>query len=137
MGGGTLGENTQTLTDAKYSADQRARQYRKEMVDPQTQAAQHNAGQVSGDMYDSFEMGMEDGREIIRRNTESLPGTAGPYREEEDTSTSEANYSSSGQTQTSSGSGKKADLSGTDNKDPKGASANLTVRKKKPKGDTA
>lgn len=137
MGGGTLGENTQTLTDAKYSADQRARQYRKEKVDPQTQAAQHNAGQVSGDMYDSFEMGMEDGREIIRRNTESIPGTGGPYREEEDTSTSEANYSSSGQTQTSSGSGKKADLSGTDNKDPKGASANLTVRKKKPKGDTA
>ncbi len=135
--GGSTEDALDNIAKQKYAMDDNARQYKREKVDPQTQAAQHNAGQVSGDMYDSFEMGMEDGREIIRRNTESLPGTAGPYREEEDTSTSEANYSSSGQTQTSSGSGKKADLSGTDNKDPKGASANLTVRKKKPKGDTA
>lgn len=113
-----------------------ARQYKREKIDEQTRAGQDRFGQATGDMYDSGQLAVDDSREVIRRNTESLPGTAGPYKEEEDTSTSEANYSSSGQTQTSSGTGKKADLGDTDNKDPKGASANLTVRpKKKPKGD--
>jgi hypothetical protein len=114
-----------------------ARQYKREKIDEQTRAGQDRFGQATGDLYESGTMAMEDSREIIRRNTESLPGTAGPYQEEEDTSTSEANYSSTGQTQTSSGTGKKADLGDTDKKDPKGASANLTVRKKKPKGETA
>ena len=127
MGGGTTGQ-------IQSSVSRQASKYKREKIDPATEAAQHNIGQASGDMYDSFEMGMSDAQEIIRRNTESLPGTAGPYEEEEDTSTAEANYSSSGQTQTSSGTNKKADLSDTDNKDPKGASANLTVKpKKKPK----
>jgi len=101
-----------------------------------TTSAQHNAGQASGDMYDSWEMGVDDSREVIRRNTESLPGTEQPYEEEEDTSTAETNYSTGGETQTSSGTGKKADLSDTDKPPPKGASANLTVKpKKKPKED--
>ena len=113
-----------------------ARQYKREKIDEQTRAGQDRFGQATGDMYDSGTMAMEDSREIIRRNTESLPGND-PYKEEEDTSTSEANYSSSGQTQTSSGTGKKADLSDTDNKDPKGASANLTVKPKKKPKDTA
>lgn len=112
-----------------------ARQYKREKIDEQTTAGQDRFGQATGDMYDSGQLAVDDSREVIRRNTESLPGN-NPYKEEEDTSTSEANYSSSGQTQTSSGTGKKADLGDTDNKDPKGASANLTVRpKKKPKGD--
>ena len=137
--GGSTEDALDNIQKQKYAMDDNARQYKREKVDEQTEAGQHNVGQASGDMYDSGTMAMDDSREIIRRNTESLPGTAGPYREEEDTSTSEANYSSSGQTQTSSGTGKKADLSDTDNKDPKGASANLTVKpKKKPKAkDTA
>jgi hypothetical protein len=114
-----------------------ARQYKREKIDDQTRAGQDRFGQATGDMYDSGTMAMDDSREIIRRNTESIPGTAGPYKEEEDTSSAEQNYSSSGQTQTSSGTGKKADLGDTDNKDPKGASANLTVKKKKKTGDTA
>jgi hypothetical protein len=73
---------------------------------------------------------MEDTREFIRKNTESLPGTAGPYEEKEDTSSSEANYSSSGQTQSSSGKGKKANLSDTDKKKVQGASKKLTIKKK-------
>lgn len=132
------GKVTDAIAEQKYALDDNARQYKRDKVDEQTTAAQNRAGQASGDMYDSFTMGMDDGREIIRRNMESVPGSGQPYQEEEDTSTSEQNYSSSGQTQTSSGTGKKADLSDTDNKDPKGASANLTIRKKKPKAkDTA
>ena len=108
-----------------------ARQYKREKIDEQTRAGQDRFGQATGDLYESGTMAMEDSREIIRRNTESLPGTAGPYQEEEDTSTSEANYSSSGQTQTSSGTGKKADLGDTDDKKVQGASKQLTVKKKK------
>ena len=95
-----------------------------------SKSAQHNIGQVSGDAYDSFQMGMADAGEIIRRNTESLPGAKQAYKEEEDTSTSEANYSSSGQTQTSSGKGKKANLSDKDKKKVQGASKKLTIKKK-------
>jgi len=108
-----------------------ARQYKREKIDEQTRAGQDRFGQATGDLYESGTMAMEDSREIIRRNTESIPGTAGPYKEEEDTSTSEANYSSSGQTQTSSGTGKKADLGDTDDKKVQGASKQLTVKKKK------
>ena len=130
------GDTGAAISDAAESVKSRARQYKREKVDEQTRAGQDRFGQATGDAYDSWEMGVDDSREVIRRNTESLPGTAGPYEEEVDTSTAEANYSSSGQTQTSSGTGKKADLSDTDNKDPKGASANLTVKpKKKPKED--
>jgi len=130
MCGGTTGEIIE-------GGKTQARQYKREKIDEQTRAGQDRFGQASGDMYDSGTMALDDGREIIRRNTESIPGTAAPYQEEEDTSTSEANYSSSGQTQTSSGTGKKADLSDTDSQAPKGASANLTIRKKKPQGETA
>ena len=123
MGGGTTGQ-------IQRSVSRQASKYKREKIDPQTEAAQHNIGQVSGDAYDSFQMGMEDAGEIIRRNTESLPGTKQPYEEEADTSTSEANYSSSGQTQTSSGKGKKANLSDKDKKKVQGASKKLTIKKK-------
>ena len=135
--GGSTGDALDNIQKQKYAIDDNARQYKRDKVDEQTTAAQNRTGQASGDMYDSFTMGMDDGREIIRRNMESVPGSAGPYQEEEDTSTSEANYSSSGQTQTSSGTGKKAEISDTDSQAPKGASANLTIRKKKPQGETA
>ena len=127
MGGGTLGANTQTISKAKYSADQRARQYKREKIDPQTEAAQHNVGQASGDMMSSFEQGMEGVGDFVERNTRSLR----PQSEDDQGSdTAEANYSSGGQTQTSSGKGKKADLSEKDKKKTKGASKQLTVKKK-------
>ena len=129
MGGGTLGANTQTISKAKYSADQRARQYKREKIDPQTEAAQHNVGQASGDMMSSFEQGMEGVGDFVERNTRSLPGRGGGDGDQ-GSDTAEANYSSSGQTQTSSGKGKKADLSEKDKKKTKGASKQLTVKKK-------
>jgi len=127
-----MGGLKEAVQEAGTSVQDRARQYKREKVDEQTRAAQNRVGQASGDMYDSWEMAVDDSREIIRRNTESIPGTAGPYQEEADTSSSEANYSTSGQTQTSSGTGKKADLSDTDKKKPEGASKQLTIKKKKP-----
>jgi len=130
---GTQEQKDKISGASEYAKDRMVRDDYQKKYTEGTTSAQRNIGQASGDMYDSWEMGVADSREVIRRNTESLPGND-PYREEEDTSTAEANYSSSGQTQTSSGTGKKADLSDTDNKDPKGASANLTVKpKKKPK----
>ena len=109
MGGGTVGANTQTISKAKYRADERARQYKRDKIDPATESAQRNFGQASGAAYDSFDMAMKDSQEIIRRNTESLPGTKGPYREEEDTSSSEANYTSSSSGSKSGGQGGKKD----------------------------
>ena len=133
---GTQEQKDKISGASEYAKDRMVRDDYQKKYTEGTTSAQRNIGQASGDMYDSWQMGVDDSREIIRRNTESIPGTAGPYEEEEDTSTAETNYSSSGQTQTSSGTNKKADLSDTDNKDPKGASANLTVKpKKKPKGD--
>lgn len=127
MGGGTLGANTQTISKAKYAADERARQYKREKIDPQTRAAQHNIGQVSGDAMSSFEQGMEGVGDFVERNTRSLrPQSEG----DQGSDTSEANYSSSGQTQTSSGKGKKANLSDKDKKKVQGASRKLTIKKK-------
>ena len=132
MGGGTLGENTQTLTNAKYSADKRARQYKREKVDEQTRAAQHNAGQATGHLMGEFEAGVAEVQDFAERNTRSLrPKGDGDGAQGSDTA--EANYSSSGQTQTSSGTGKKANLSDTDKKAVRGASKQLTNKKPKPK----
>ena len=111
------------------STKSRARQYKREKIDEQTRAAQHNVGQVTGDAMSSFEQGMEGVGDFVERNTRSLPGRGGGDGAQ-GSDTAEANYSSSGQTQTSSGRGKKADLSDTDKKKPKGASKQLTVKKK-------
>ena len=127
MGGGTLGANTQTISKAKYAADERARQYKREKIDPQTEAAQHNIGQVSGDAFDSFKMGMEGVGDFVEKNTMSLRKGD---QSDAGSDTAEANYSSSGQTQTSSGKGKKADLSEKDKKKVQGASRKLTIKKK-------
>jgi hypothetical protein len=72
MGGGTLGANTQTISKAKYEADKRARQYKREKLDEQTRAAQSNIGEASSDAMSSFEMGMEGIQEFVERNTRSL-----------------------------------------------------------------
>jgi hypothetical protein len=128
---GSTGDAIDNIQRQNEGRNRSARQYKREKIDEQTRAGQDRFGQATGDLYESGTMAMEDSREIIRRNTESIPGTAGPYKEEEDTSTSEANYSSSGQTQTSSGTGKKADLGDTDDKKVQGASKQLTVKKKK------
>ena len=120
MGGGTTGQ-------IQSSVSRQANKYKREKIDPATEAAQHNIGQASGDMYDSFQMGMEGVGDFVERNTRSLrPQDEG----DQGSDTAEANYSSSGQTQTSSGKGKKADLSDKDKKKVQGASKKLTIKKK-------
>ena len=116
MGGGTLGANTQTISKAKYSADQRARQYKREKVDEQTRAAQSNIGEASSDAMKSFEMGMEGVQEFVERNTRSLmPQDSG---DDQGSSSAEANYSSSSSGSKSGGQGgkKKGDLKQKKNK---------------------
>ena len=129
MGGGTLGANTQTLTDAKYSADKRARQYKRDKIDEQTRAGQHTAGQNTGHLMGEFEAGVAEVGDFAERNTRSLrPQGDGDGAQGSDSA--EANYSSSGQTQTSSGKGKKANLKQKDKKSVKGASKQLTKKNK-------
>ena len=95
-----------------------------------SKSAQHNIGQVSGDAYDSFQMGMSDAQEIIRRNTESLPGTKGPYKEKEDTSSSEANYTSSSSGSKSGGQGGKKDSNLKEKKNKQNLSKKALIKKK-------
>jgi len=132
MGGGTLGANTESITGAHESAKTKARQYKREKIDEQTRAGQDRFGQATGEAYDTFQTNVEGVGDFVQKNTMSLRPQGGD--DDVGSDTAEANYSSSGQTQTSSGSGKKADLSDTDKKTVQGASKQLTVKKKpKPK----
>ena len=94
------------------------------------ESAQRNFGQASGAAYDSFDMAMKDSQEIIRRNTESLPGTKGPYREEEDTSSSEANYTSSSSGSKSGGQGGKKQSNLKEKKNKQNLSKKALIKKK-------
>ena len=123
MGGGTTGQ-------IQRSVGRQASKYKREKIDPATEAAQHNIGQASGDMYDSFEMGMKDTQEVIRRNMESVPGTKGPYKEKEDTSSSEANYTSSSSGSKSGGQGGKKQSNLKEKKNKQNLSKKALIKKK-------
>ena len=60
-----LSKGSESFKD-KAIRDDHQEKYSKAM-----ESAQHNAGQASGDMYDSFQMGMEGVQEFVDRNTES------------------------------------------------------------------
>ena len=80
MCGGTAGDiitgTKKGVTEAKYKADERARQYKREKVDRQTRAAQRNIGEASSDAMNSFEMAMEGVQDFVEKNTMSLrPGS--------------------------------------------------------------
>jgi len=70
--GGSTRDVINAAGDAKYGADAKFKQFKREQLDEQTRAAQHNAGQASGAAFDSFEMGMEGIGEFVERNTRSL-----------------------------------------------------------------
>ena len=137
MGAGTLGSNTESITGAHESAKKQANKYKREKLTPYGEDLQGKAGELTGAAYRTVEQIPNAlagaGREITKgMQAVGLMGGGGTDAQVP-SDTSEANYSTSGQTQTSSGSGKKADLSDTDNKTTRGASANLTVRNKKKK----
>lgn len=121
--GGSTGEVVE-------SAKSRARQYKREKIDPASREAQHKAGQTTGHVMREFEGAVSETQDFMERNTRSLPGRGGGGGDT-GSDTAEQNYSTSGQTQTSSGRGKKADLSDTKKKKTQGASKQLTRNVKK------
>ena len=114
--GGSLGAASENIQRQKYAADESAKDYKRDKIDPQTKAAQHNAGQVTGDMMSSFEQGMEGVQNFVERNTRSLM----PQKDSDDqgSTTAEANYTSSSSGSKSGGQGgkKKGDLKQKKNK---------------------
>ena len=127
MGGGTLGANTESITDAHESSKRRASQYKREKLDPQTEAGQNRFGQVTGDAYDSFTMGMEGVGDFVERNTRSLRPQSD---DDQGNDTAEMNYSTSGVSKSSSGVGKKADLKDKKDKKTQGPSRTFTIKNK-------
>ena len=96
MCGGTAGEIVKSVNEQgrRPVSWKNLDKYKKEKLDPMTESMQHNAGQVTGDMYDSFEMGMEGIGDFVERNTRSLM----PQDEGGDSQTSDtvsANYTKS------------------------------------------
>ena len=124
---------TQAVKEGIASYQQRMRKYKRDKLDPTTREAQARVGQSSGDAMSGFETAMRENTEgvgeFISRNTESISGGGGGSGDVSDVS--EANYSSTSTAQTSSGKGKKADLSGQDRKKAQGASKQLTAKQKK------
>ena len=96
MCGGTAGEIVKSVNEQgrRPVSWKNLDKYKKEKIDPMTESMQHNAGQVTGDMYDSFEMGMEGIGDFVERNTRSLmPQDEGGASQTSDTVS--ANYSKS------------------------------------------
>jgi phage-related tail protein len=93
--------------------DENAKQYKRERIDEQTKAAQHNVGQASGDMMSSFEQGMEGIQEFVERNTESLRPQSEDTPEVSDTQSANYSKSSSEKSSQSSSKAKKKGGEGT------------------------
>ena len=114
--GGSLGAAAKNVQKQKYAADESVKEYKRDKIDPQTRAAQHNIGQASGDMMSSFEQGMEGIQNFVERNTRSLMPQGGS--DDQGSNTAEANYTSSSSGSKSGGQGgkKKGDLKQKKNK---------------------
>ena len=112
--GGSTRDALDNVQKQKYALDDNAKQYKRERIDEQTRAAQHNAGQASGDMYDSFTMGMDGVQEFVDRNTESLrPQSSADTPEVSDTQSANYSKSSSEKSSKSSSKAKKKGGEGT------------------------
>ena len=104
--GGSTRDALDNVQKQKYALDDNAKQYKRERIDEQTRAAQHNVGQASGDMYNSFQMGMEGVQEFVNRNTESLRPQSQSSDTPEVSDTQSANYSKSSSEKSSKSSSK-------------------------------
>ena len=102
-----LTEGSESFKD-KAIRDDHQKQYSKAI-----ESAQHNAGQASGDMYDSFQMGMEGVQEFVNRNTESLRPQSQDTPEVSDTQSANYSKSSSEKSSKSASKGKKKGGEGT------------------------
>ena len=111
--GGSTRDALDNVQKQKYALDDNAKQYKRERIDEQTRAAQHNVGQASGDMYNSFQMGMEGVQEFVNRNTESLRPQSSDTPEVSDTQSANYSKSSSEKSSKSSSKAKKKGGEGT------------------------
>lgn len=102
-----LAEGSESFKD-KAIRDDHQKQYSKAM-----DSAQHNVGQASGDMYDSFQMGMEGVQEFVNRNTESLRPQSQDTPEVSDTQSANYSKSSSEKSSQSTSKAKKKGGEGT------------------------
>ena len=67
--------------------------YKKDKLDPLTEAAQRNIGEASSDAMNSFEMAMEGVQDFVEKNTMSL--RQGDQSDDTASDTVSANYSKS------------------------------------------
>ena len=102
-----LSEGSESFKD-KAIRDDHQKQYSKAM-----DSAQDNAGQASGDMYDSFTMGMDGIGEFVEKNTRSLTPQSVDTPEVSDTQSANYSKSSSEKSSKSTSKAKKKGGEGT------------------------
>ena len=102
-----LSEGSESFKD-KAIRDDHQKQYSKAM-----DSAQDNAGQASGDMYDSFTMGMDGIGEFVEKNTRSLTPQSADTPEASDTQSANYSKSSSEKSSKSTSKAKKKGGEGT------------------------
>ena len=131
MGGGTTGEIQRAAKkqSTRSASSESWNKFKRDKIDKQTRAAQRNIGEASSDARKSLDMAGEGVIDWYDKNTMSLRPSS---TDDDSTSsdTAEANYSTSGRTKSSSGEGKGANLKDKKKAREKGASKQLTVRKK-------
>ena len=93
--------------------DKAIRDDHQEQSSKATESAQRNAGQASGDMYDSFTMGMDGIGEFVEKNTRSLMPQSEDTPEVSDTQSANYSKSSSEKSSQSTSKAKKKGGEGT------------------------
>ena len=124
---GTQEQKDKVSGASEYAKDRLVRDYYQTKYSAAATSGQHNFGQASGDMYDSFQMGMEGVGDFFERNTRSLRPQSD---DDQGNDTAEMNYSTSGVSKSSSGVGKKADLKDKKDKKTQGPSRTFTIKNK-------
>ena len=112
--GGSTRDALDNVQKQKYALDDNAKQYKRERIDEQTRAGQHNAGQATGHLMGEFEAGAAELMDFGERNTRSLrPQSQSDTPEVSDTQSANYSKSSSEKSSKSSSKAKKKGGEGT------------------------
>jgi hypothetical protein len=103
--GGSIGDAAKNIQRQNEARNENARQYKREKLDEQTRAAQHNAGQATGHLMGEFEAGAAELMDFGERNTRSLRSQSQSDTPEV-SDTQSANYSKSSSEKSSKSSSK-------------------------------
>jgi len=122
MGGGTLGENTESITGAHESAKQQAMRYKREKIDPYSSDVQGKAGELTGAAYRTVEQVPNQLAKTGKEIGEFLNPTS-PKTNSDGSSSANYTNSSSKTGKSSQGSGRKADIKDQDKKNVRGKSS--------------